>query len=378
MKIENFEKTVFSNRFAYLLGYFAADGSFYNDGRNTRFEFSDGTSVAVELHYSEEFLSRIKKMFEDILDVELPVLRKRGNQFKLYFRNKNLEQIFLDIGFVPGNKTKSITIPSFYKNTCFEADFWRGVMDGDGMVARDSRKISLESMSKYLIDDFKEFLSRNRVHFLYKERLLNSSLVYQVFIKSAHFKSFSELIMFFHPRKRLWMQEHLKGNFYLQNKFCFDGFLLKDNLIDYLEIFRNKEIFVVGCAGLLGLKRQRKNVKLSEVEERLIKKGLKKEEILKLLKKCRWKAGKGTLKNIRLPLCFTQDIEKISQFVRLKRNGIRYSRKYMESYNETPKEIVAVTERLFDIKPISNLKKEIVVNNKVLEILFERIAAKEL
>jgi hypothetical protein len=49
MKIENFKKTIFSNRFAYLLGYFAADGSFYKDGRNTRFEFSDGTSVASEL-----------------------------------------------------------------------------------------------------------------------------------------------------------------------------------------------------------------------------------------------------------------------------------------------------------------------------------------
>jgi hypothetical protein len=57
----NFEKTVLSKRFAHLLGYFAADGSFYKDGRSTRFEFYDGSVIESELKYSLNFFLGIKK-----------------------------------------------------------------------------------------------------------------------------------------------------------------------------------------------------------------------------------------------------------------------------------------------------------------------------
>lgn len=153
----NFEKTVLSKKFAHLIGYFAADGSFYFDSRSTRFEFDDGTSVETEFKYGVKFLLDIKKYIEKILGKSLPVLRKKDNLCILQFRSKKFEKLFLNMGFKPGSKTKTISIPAFYKNTPLGKYFWIGVMDGDGMVARNSRKISLESISKQLIVDFKNF-----------------------------------------------------------------------------------------------------------------------------------------------------------------------------------------------------------------------------
>ena len=83
-----------SPKFAYLYGYFVADGCYYKDGRNVRFEFSDGTSVKEELEYSFIFLNKIKYIIENILQKELPKLRKRENRYVLSFRSKKLHNIF--------------------------------------------------------------------------------------------------------------------------------------------------------------------------------------------------------------------------------------------------------------------------------------------
>lgn len=57
------------------------------------------------------------------------------------------------------------------------------------------------------------------------------------------------------------MQRHLKGDFYRQNIFAFEKFLLKDNIIDYFKIFENENVFVVDGTQLIDANRKRKNVK---------------------------------------------------------------------------------------------------------------------
>ncbi|GEM_PF-4812148 len=370
----NFKKTIFSKRFAHLLGYFAADGSFYKDLSGTRFEFTDGTSVESELDYSKQFFIKIQKYLEIILDKKLPTIRKKGNKYVLSFRSKDFEKVFLQIGFRPGNKTKTVTIPKFYKNTKFEQDFWIGVMDGDGMVARNSRKISLESISKQLIVDFKEFLDRNKVEYTYRERFIKNQ-IYQVFIKSAQFREFSKLIMFSHPRKYLWMQEHLKKEFYRQNNFAMEKFLLNDNIIDYFKIFKNKNIFIVNGVNLINMHRKRKNVPLFEIYTRLTRNN-QRIDILKILADYRFKASKGTNKSIKLPLALSDELKQIMKYVRIRDGSISYSKKYIESYNESVDKITTLTKNLFDLEPSITTKKEVIFCSTVLSLLFSKIQIK--
>jgi hypothetical protein len=154
---------IMTNDFAHFLGFFAADGSFYMDGRNTRFEFSDGSSVKDDLHYSKAFLEYVRKKVGVWLEKNMPPLRKRGNRYVLSFRSKTMESLFIKLGFNSGYKTDSIRLPKIYRKTKLERYFWIGVLDGDGMIARNSRKLSLESISENLIKDFCNYLRKNVV-----------------------------------------------------------------------------------------------------------------------------------------------------------------------------------------------------------------------
>jgi hypothetical protein len=53
------KKLIYTPKFAYLFGYFAADGSFYKDSSGERFEFVDGFSIKNEQFYSIEFMEKI-------------------------------------------------------------------------------------------------------------------------------------------------------------------------------------------------------------------------------------------------------------------------------------------------------------------------------
>ena len=187
-KVETVE-LIKSHKFAYLYGYFVADGCYYRDGRSVRFEFSDGTSVNEELEYSLRFMNKIKSIIENTLQRKLPELRKRGNRYVLSFRSEKLDKIFKNyFNLTSGEKSFSINIPKFYANIDLEKYFWLGVLDGDGMVARKNRKVSLESGSKKLIEAFKDFLERQDIIFRYSERMLRQNKFYRVNIKSNFFK----------------------------------------------------------------------------------------------------------------------------------------------------------------------------------------------
>ena len=204
------ESLIKSPKFAYFYGYFVADGSFYEDSSGTRFEFSDGTSVEEELKYSSEFLTNIKKMVEGFLNKTLPNLRRKGNRFVLSFRSKDLDFIFRKcFNLKPGIKSFSVNLPAFYTRNSVEKYFWLGVMDGDGMVARKNRKISLEIGSLDLYTSFKDFLNREKIIFRDKRRLVGKNKFFGVDIKTTFFKDYCSKLGFLHPRKRLWLLKHL-------------------------------------------------------------------------------------------------------------------------------------------------------------------------
>lgn len=95
--------------FAYLIGAFAGDGSFYDDGYGTRFEFVDGSSVPEELHYSQQYIEHIGAICSQY-GVN-PHIKKKGNKYVLQFRSKELDKKFRELGFRPGPRHSRLTSP---------------------------------------------------------------------------------------------------------------------------------------------------------------------------------------------------------------------------------------------------------------------------
>ncbi len=372
-----------SPKFAYLYGYFVADGCYYKDGRNVRFEFSDGTSVKEELEYSSKFMNKIKSIIENALQKKLPELRKRGNRYVLNFRSEKLHNIFKNcFNLAFGEKSFSITIPSFYMNTNLEKYFWLGVLNGDGMVARKNRKISLESGSKKLIEAFKDFLERKDIMFKYRERILRENKFYRVNIKSNFFKKFCSEIGFSHPRKKLWLLKHLEMNdFYKNNIVNINGYVLKNKIINYEKIFSSSTAMIVSGKDLIkeyGLKHKGiTNRKFDEILQKSNSKKILKVDLFNLLSKYRWKMGKGSTNSVKMPLYFNKDILDIARFVRLRDGGITVSRNYIESFNLYPYEIIRKFEQIFDIKPKYTCRGEPIFCSGVLEIFFSKIIKSE-
>jgi len=371
------KKIICTPKFAYLFGYFAADGSFYKDFSGERFEFVDGFSIKNEQCYSLKFIESIQRILLELFEIKAHI-RKRQNKYVLSFRNKKLANLFKnEIGQKTGDKSKTINLPSFYYKTNLEKFFWLGFMDGDGCVPRKGRKIALECASKKIIVSFKSFLKRNQVNANYFERKLNNRTYYGVRISSAFFTKYANVLGFLHPRKKLWLNSQIKNNFYVCNSPNIEKFLTKNNYLNYLQIFNPRKVYIVNSKPLLeryGTKcNQSKNKKLKEILDVLLQQGFKNKKILKILSNYRWKMGKGTNVSIRLPLKNNSKLIAITSFVRIRNGGIILSKQYIKVFNKNPNKIIRTCENLFNIRAKWTSKKEPLFCSGVLKLLFSKI-----
>ncbi|MFH1445531.1 MAG: LAGLIDADG family homing endonuclease [Nanoarchaeota archaeon] len=374
-------------KFAYFMGFFAADGSYYKDGRCGRFEFSDGSSVKNEIKYSKKFLGDIKMIIEELLDIDTPNLRRRKNRYVLQFRNKNLEIIFREcFGIKTGPKGLSFKIPSIYVDNELERFFWLGVMDGDGMVARYSRKIALAMINKKLVFAFKRFLKKNGIivrlsvtkRSNYSNMYYSDNDVFTLTINAPFFKRYSELLGFYHPRKKLWLEKHLQNkNVYLDNIVEIPEQYTINKIINYKKLFDSGRVYIVNGKALLRkyeLKHKgRKNVQFYKIFNLLENKGFSDKKIFKILSNCKWKMSKGSMNSVKLPSRFDRDIIKIAEFVRLREGSVGLSRLFIQSSGEKPEKIIKLLENRFDIKAKYTSRKEPIFCSGVLNLFFTKI-----
>lgn len=367
---------IYSYDFAYMIGNFLADGSFYKTKRGDnfeyRFEFTDGTPYKNELKYSRKHLLKIREIIKEFLNKKIPPLRKRGNRFVLSFRDRRLSELFLTLfNFCPGDKSKIVEIPSFYKNSKYEKYFWIGFLDGDGSIARKSRRIALESMSSNIINSFACYLIKNNILFSkYKSKRAND-FSYVILIKSVSFRDFADKIGFKHPLKCKLLKEKLKDrDFFIKNEIQF-----KEGLINYTEIFDNS-VFIENGRQLLikyGDKTyHRPNVRFTEIVSLMKKEGLSVEDILKEIIKYRFKKSKGSINSIKLPLFLDDKIMKIARFVRIRDGGISFSNRYINSFGEDISQILNLTREVFDIDPVYTCKNEPLFCSGVLKDFFNK------
>jgi len=368
-------KTVFDNDFAYLVGNFMADGSFYFSDGNCRFEFCDGSPYKNELEYSLRHIQKIKKILEDFLEVKLPKIVKKENQFILKFRNKELTELFIkQLNILPGKKHRTVDIPSFYVDSVFEKNFWKGFLDGDGSIARNSRKISLESMSSLIIDSFSVYLNKNEIFFSKYISKRKSGDSYVIVIRSVSFRDFAKIIGFNHPLKSKLLFEKMKDrDFHVKNELS----EIKGNgLVNYINFFDNSIYLEKGRELLIkyGYKRySRENIKLNDVILFLRKTHLDDNEICAEIVKFRFKKSKGSINSVKLPEFYNNSLFKIARFVRIRNGGITISKRYVESFNEDFDKTLNEVQLIFDIKPKFTSKNEPIFCSGVLEDFFNKI-----
>lgn len=373
-------------KFAYFMGFFAADGSYYRDGSSCRFEFSDGSSVENEMEYSKEFLNRIRAIIRELLYVDTPTLRRKKNRYVLHFRNKNLETIFREyFGIKPVPKSLSFKMPPIYMDNKLEKFFWLGVMDGDGMVARESRKVCLAMINKDLILEFKQFLERNNIKPRYSviersgySKVYSTKKLFLITINAPFFKQYVKLLGFHHPRKKLWLEKHLQNkNGYLDNVVEIPKEYTIDKIINYKKIFDSDRIFIVDGGPLLRkhgfMYNGRENVQFYKIFNLFKNKGFSDKIIFKILSQCRWKMSKGSTNPVKLPLHFGKDIIKTAKFVRLRNGSIGLSRIYIKSYGEDPDNMIKLLENIFDIKAKYTSRKEPIFCSGIINLFFSKI-----
>ena len=364
--------------FAYMLGNFMADGSFYTTKEGNRFEFVDGTPYKKELKYSLEHISKIKRILEFILNKKLSKIRKRENKFCISIRSKYLSDLFINsLKIHPGKKYKIIDIPQQYKNSIYEKAFWQGYIDGDGSISRKYKKISVESMSKDMINSFSEYLSKNNILFSKYKSKRGKDYSYVIIVRSVSLRDFAKKVGFVHPLKsRLLLERLNKKDFFIENNIINTDNILFEEMIDYTKMF-DSSVFIENGRNIFekfGDKGHLKsNKKLNDIIYFLENKGLEKGEILKEINQYRFKKSKGTKNSVRLPLILEDNILKLAKFVRIRSGSISFSRSYIESFNENFNEILKLTKNIFDIEPKYTCKNEPLFCSGVLSDFFNNI-----
>jgi hypothetical protein len=361
-----------------MLGNFMADGSFYTTKEGNRFEFVDGTPYKKELKYSLEHISKIKRILEFILNKKLSKIRKRENKFCISIRSKYLSDLFINsLKIHPGKKYKIIDIPQQYKNSIYEKAFWQGYIDGDGSISRKYKKISVESMSKDMINSFSEYLSKNNILFSKYKSKRGKDYSYVIIVRSVSLRDFAKKVGFVHPLKsRLLLERLNKKDFFIENNIINTDNILFEEMIDYTKMF-DSSVFIENGRNIFekfGDKGHLKsNKKLNDIIYFLENKGLEKGEILKEINQYRFKKSKGTKNSVRLPLILEDNILKLAKFVRIRSGSISFSRSYIESFNENFNEILKLTKNIFDIEPKYTCKNEPLFCSGVLSDFFNNI-----
>lgn len=110
---------------AYVLGFFAADGSMIKNNRGAHF---------VEFQICDkETLEQIRLALGSDHKISIRGPRSRNSRvsYRIQIGSKEIFEDLLKLGFTP-NKTKTLTLPDIPK--IFFGDFIRGYFDGDGNV----------------------------------------------------------------------------------------------------------------------------------------------------------------------------------------------------------------------------------------------------
>tara|TARA_B100001778_G_C18448593_1_gene565658 strand:+ start:217 stop:846 length:630 start_codon:yes stop_codon:yes gene_type:complete len=169
---------------AYVLGFFAADGSMVKNSRGACF---------IEFHVTDiEILEKIRVAMESDhkISVRLPRHKKWKTSYRLQIGSKDMFNDLQSLGFSQ-TKTKIIRVPQVPYNYFW--DFVRGYFDGDGCITSGTYKVkdrknprftyktSFTSGSLGFLEDLKKiFKERGIASFIYTKKQNKKEIGYDL------------------------------------------------------------------------------------------------------------------------------------------------------------------------------------------------------
>jgi len=183
--IENYlfenNKDEISIDLSYLIGYFLGDGSLSKTKNGLRIRFFDS---------SEEVLKEIVKIIHKLTNKKYSIQRdKRSkNNYILNIYDKQIiEKIINLTGVKPGSKSFIIKVPDYLYKCNIENifSFLAGLIDSDGFVEKNKKRISFSTASEKMKEDLAYVLSLLGFKFSIRERKpknKNWNIMWEVYI----------------------------------------------------------------------------------------------------------------------------------------------------------------------------------------------------
>jgi len=201
----------------YLIGVIYGDGCLLETKKDYRILIADGSSKQKELKSSLEYIEKLKSLFNKIFKINQDKIKieKRGNWYVVFISSKWLLRFinyFFD--FPIGKKKGRLKFPRILKsfNIEYQAIFWRGMFDTDGMINPSARNVEIASSDYLLMKGCKNFLSKLNIESEIKKGIdrKKGHEYYWINLKSNYFKKFGLRIGSSHPRKQKVLINHLK------------------------------------------------------------------------------------------------------------------------------------------------------------------------
>lgn len=183
--IENYlfenNKDEISIDLSYLIGYFLGDGSLTKTKNGLRMRFFDS---------SKELLEEIVKIIHKLTNKKYSIQRdKRSkNNYILNIYDKQLIEKIIDLtGVKPGSKSFIIKVPDYLYKCNIENifSFLAGLIDSDGYVEKNKKRISFSTASEKMKEDLVYVLSLLGFKFSIRERKpknKNWNIMWEVYI----------------------------------------------------------------------------------------------------------------------------------------------------------------------------------------------------
>ena len=132
-----------SEEFAYWCGFLLADGCISKQGsRSYKITISLNPHDVEHLEKWKDFLQSNHRIYVYPKSVQVSI------------NSNELAELFMQYGVTP-RKSKTASVPDIFSNN---RHFWRGVMDGDGYIGKQSDRFSICG-TKDVCDAFSKFMS---------------------------------------------------------------------------------------------------------------------------------------------------------------------------------------------------------------------------
>ncbi|MBC5792703.1 MAG: hypothetical protein H8Z69_01565 [Nanohaloarchaea archaeon] len=185
-----------------LCGIFAGDGNFYHEKANHKYR------ITITLNINDNYWEEVQELLTEKLNKEpLTLKQKEFNRLRLRYESKVIYKFFSKhLDWDKKDKTASIHLKQNEISKEFKKGFLRGLIDTDGHLDLNQKRLIFNTISKPLAETTENLLSDfNLEHNTYRfiDKRENCRDMYRTYITGDEVEEFLTKIKPRHPKKQL-------------------------------------------------------------------------------------------------------------------------------------------------------------------------------